>query len=263
MHTLESLSQDIASLQIPRDSAVLIHSSYKSLGPVAGGPTTVIQALEDYFAPGLLVMPTHTWAVVNAEQPVFDVETTSSNVGILGELFRKRPQVHRSLHPTHSLAAKGRDAREFVADEHTCTTPTSRHGAYGKLYDAGAYVVFLGVPLTKNTLIHAAEEWAGVPHRHAEHATEYIVRNADGHEMSMPVRGHDCPVADLISDNYGKLTEPFLKREIGWQGQVADAVTTVCQVAPMLDFTMELLGQHPDILLTPDPLPRHTWEAIP
>ena len=65
--------------------------------------------------PGLLVLPTHTWSYINAENPRFYVDDSPSCVGILTELFRKRPGVVCSLHPTHSVAALGKDAEDFIA----------------------------------------------------------------------------------------------------------------------------------------------------
>ena len=105
MHTYISLRNDLEKLGIPQDGTLLIHSSMKSIGDVEGRADTVLDVFMDYFKEaGLLVFPTLTWSNVNAEQPVFNVRETPSVVGILPQLFRQRPGVIRSLHPTHSLA---------------------------------------------------------------------------------------------------------------------------------------------------------------
>src|SRR5699024_7549757 len=115
MHTKESLMKQLEELNIRKEGTLLVHSSYKSLGEVEGGPDTVLDALSEYMKDGLLVLPTHTWEYINKDNPVFDVKNSPTNVGILTELFRKREGVIRSEHPTHSVAALGKDAEAFVA----------------------------------------------------------------------------------------------------------------------------------------------------
>ena len=51
---------------------VLVHSALRKLGPVEGGADTVIDALLEVVGnQGTLAMATHTFRLVNAEQPVF------------------------------------------------------------------------------------------------------------------------------------------------------------------------------------------------
>lgn len=254
VHNKTSISADLETLNIPRDATVLVHSSFKSLGGVDGGPLTVIEALSSYFEPGLLVMPTHTWAKVNGDAPVFDVENTSSNVGILGEMFRKQPGVIRTLHPTHSLAVKGKGAQEFASGEENSGTPTTREGCYGKLYDANGYVIFLGVPLTKNTIIHGAEEWADIPDRFSAKPLDLKIKLADGTELDRTMYTHWSVLESHISDTYDKLLIPLLDKKIAWTGKVGDAEVTVAKIGPMIDYTMALLAQQPDVFLDTEPV---------
>ena len=83
----------------------------KSVGEVEGGADTVLDAFIDYMKDdGLLIFLTHTWEQINDEYNVFNPMTEPSCVGILTNLFMKRPGAVRSLHPTHSVAAIGKDA---------------------------------------------------------------------------------------------------------------------------------------------------------
>ena len=75
----------------------------------------MLDALMEFFEKGLLLLPTHTWKTINAENPVFDVDNEPACVGILPNLFLKRPGVIRSLHPTHSMAGFGKDAESYLA----------------------------------------------------------------------------------------------------------------------------------------------------
>ena len=56
-------------------SVLLVHSS---LGPVSGGPDTVLDALGPQ---GTLCLPTLSYLFVSSAQPVFDVKTTPTNLG--------------------------------------------------------------------------------------------------------------------------------------------------------------------------------------
>jgi len=154
----------LEQLGVRPGDTLMVHSSLSSLGWVDGGPDAVVDALLDAVGPaGLIVMPTLTWATVNAAQPVFHEQLTPSGVGRLTEVFRHRPQAVRSLHPTHSVAALGPDAPTFVAGHERFPTPCAPGSPYGRLVDRGGHVLLIGVGLESLTLMHAFEEWAGVP----------------------------------------------------------------------------------------------------
>ncbi|MEI3006279.1 MAG: AAC(3) family N-acetyltransferase [Victivallales bacterium] len=109
------MTDDLIRAGIQPSDTLLVHSSMKSIGAVDGGADTVLDALMDYFREkGLLVFPTLTYGL-NPSNPVFYVNETPSQVGLLSDLFWRRPGVLRSLHPTHSVAAWGHDAAEFIA----------------------------------------------------------------------------------------------------------------------------------------------------
>ena len=65
----------------------------------------------------------------------------------------------RSLHVSHSVAAFGSGAREFVRADRLSHTRTPMTGSYGRLYDAGGKILLVGVDLTRNTFIHAVDEY--------------------------------------------------------------------------------------------------------
>lgn len=75
-YTKLDLLQDLADMGLTGQETILIHSSMKSIGPVDGGADTVLDALMEFFRPGLLLLPTHTWRTINAANPVFDVCTS-------------------------------------------------------------------------------------------------------------------------------------------------------------------------------------------
>ncbi len=248
MHTKATLIADLEAAGIPRDATVLIHSSMKAIGTVEGGADTVLDALTEYFAPGLLVLPTHTWDRVYRDGDIFDPQKTRSCVGVLTDLFWRRDGVARSWHPTHSVAALGEGAEGFVYGEETTTTPCSRQGVYGRLLDRDAYILFLGAPLTTNTFVHGVEEWNGVPNRLATTPTQLLVRTPSGELLPAPQHRHDAPIRG-ISDNYGKLDAPL--RRVGdlQEARVGDAQLLITRARAVNSVASALLAQDPDVFM--------------
>ena len=144
MYSKEDLKRQIAAMGIQPWDTLLVHSSMKTIGPVEGGADTVLDAFCEYLAEGLLVLPTHTWDRLSGEYSVFDVENEPSCVGLLTNLFRKRPGVLRSWHPTHSVAAFGRGLRSLSPVKKSSTHPAPERGATVSSTTAGPRCSFFG-----------------------------------------------------------------------------------------------------------------------
>lgn len=251
MYTKEDLKEHLKTLGIDPKGTLLVHSSMKSIGEVEGGADTVLDALSEYMSDGLLVLPTHTWDRINANNPRYYVDETPSCVGILTELFRKRPGVIRSWHPTHSVAALGKDAEDFVAGDEKCDTPCARNSAWGKLLDRKATIIFIGVDLRRNTYIHGIEEWADVPGRLTDDHEQLYTVLPDGTEISVPSRRH-CGLP--WSEHYWKVENLFLKKGIMHMGKLGDATVRVCDAEGMANLLLEMLKVNPDIFSDNQPL---------
>ncbi|NMA62281.1 MAG: AAC(3) family N-acetyltransferase [Firmicutes bacterium] len=258
MHSKQSLLEQIKVLGIKPQDTLLIHSSMKAIGEVDGGADTVLDAFSEYLAPGLLVLPTHTWRQINAEYNVFDVVNEPSCVGILTNLFRQRPGVVRSWHPTHSVAALGADALEFISGEENMDSPCPRNGCWGKLYDRQAKILFLGANINRNTIIHGVEEWANIPNRVSSWYQDLKIRTPDGRMIHRPMRRHESPIPD-VSKNYGKLEAPLFAKNIATRGKIGDAESILVEVVPMVDLTMEFLRRNPDLFLDNEPIPQEWY----
>ena len=105
MYTKEELKQQLRNVGLTGKETILIHSSMKAIGEVEGGADIVLDAWMEYFTEGLLLLPTHTWANVNAQHPVYDYRNTQSCVGLLTNLFRNNRSIHKVLKPIQDLAA--------------------------------------------------------------------------------------------------------------------------------------------------------------
>lgn len=251
MHTKQSLIAQLESAGIDRLGTVLMHSSMKKIGNVEGGADTVLDALSEYMRDGLLVLPTHTWAYINADNPKFYVETSEVNVGILPELFRKRPGVVRSLHPTHSVAALGKDAAAFTAGDERWDTPCHRESAWGKLLDRKATILLVGVDLRRNTFIHGIEEWVDIPGRLTDGHEQLYTVLGDGTEIPVPSRRH-CGLP--WSEHFWKVENVLEEQGALHRSKLGDADILICDAVKTTEILTEMLHDNPDLFSDNEPL---------
>lgn len=251
MHTKLSLIHQLENAGINKQGTVLMHSSMKSIGEVEGGADTVLDALSEFMREGLLVLPTHTWSYINADNPLFHVETSPVCVGILPELFRQRPEVVRSNHPTHSVAALGRDAASFVAGDERFDTPCHRESAWGKLLDRQAAILLVGVNQRRNTFIHGIEEWMDIPGRLTDHHEPLYTILGNGRKISVPSRRHH---GLSWSEHFWKVEKLLEKQGAIYRRQLGDAQMWVCDTVKMTDILSGMLRDNPDLFSDNEPL---------
>lgn len=252
MHDRQTLMKNLADMGIQSNGTLLVHSSMKAIGTVDGGADAVLDALSGFMADGLLVLPTHTWDHITPDNPYFSVTDSPSCVGILTELFRKRPDVIRSHHPTHSVAALGRDAASFTAGDEYFNTPLNRNGPWGRLLDRRATILFIGADLTKNTYMHAVEEFLDIPNNLKDTQNILYSVKPDGVTTMVPQYGHN----GNRSVWFGKMEEGFLKNGAMRKGRFGDAETRICDVLRMTEILSVMLCRNSWLFANDRPVDR-------
>ncbi len=250
LHTKESLIQDLSKAGILPTDTLLVHSSMKRIGQVNGGADTVLDAYIEYISQGLLVMPSHTWSYINAENPIFDVRESKTCVGVLTELFRKRAGVIRTMHPTHSLCALGKTAKTFTEGQESFDTPCAPQSCYGKLIQQNAKVLMVGVDFSRNTLVHCIEEVAQIAGRITDGYEQLYVRDYDGNIISVPSRRHD----HANSDRYVKLEPLMSKLGVLQKAKFGDADCLLFHAEDLFSVTLEQLKKNPRLFDDFDPI---------
>lgn len=233
MYTKQDLLAHLKALGVNPNGTLMVHLSYKAIGEVEGKGDTVLDALMEYMQQGLLVLGSHTWNNVDEDNPVMDVLYTPSCIGAMTELFRKRPGVHRSLHPTHSLSAFGADAEAFLSGEEYINTPCGEGGAYHKLWQRNAQILLIGVNFGRNTYIHGIEEWDGAVGSISKKKTDLYVINHDGQRLYTPQYRHCAP---LGSEVFVKLEPQALQENILTLGKFGDATGRIMNAVPLRDM---------------------------
>lgn len=257
MHTYNSLLKQLEELKLKKNGTLLVHSSLKSMGDIEGGADTVLDALSDYMKEGLLVFPTHTWEYVNADNPNFYVDDSPSCIGILPELFRKRENVVRSLHPTHSVAALGENNDEFVAGDELCDTPCARESAWGRLLDHKATIMLIGVDLRRNTFIHGVEEWIDIPGRLSDEPEILYTNLPDQTKIEVPSYRH-CGLS--WSEHFWKVDDLFVEKGVMYKGKLGDATVRICDTVGMTDLLFEMLRINPHLFSDNEPLDMNLYK---
>lgn len=195
---IDDILSGLEALGLSTGDTVLVHSSLSSFGLVEGGADTVIEALLRIVGShGCVVMPTLTLGA--SESPVvFDVRESPSTSGRITEVFRKRPDAHRSTHPTSSAAAVGYASKEITGWHGK--TPCSLTSPYGQVYLRGGHCLFLGATFGSNTMFHVAEELVKPAYLRMAAFSDAIVVDELGRESTVEFSRYNCYQTGLKRD---------------------------------------------------------------
>ncbi len=186
---------------------VLVHSSYKSFGGVAGGPQTVIDALMAALGPdGTLIMPTFNFDFCKGEP--WDARHTTSHMGILTELVRRHPESRRVFHPIYSFAVLGKRADEFGSLRYRSSY--GPRSVFASLRATQGKIMIIGLSYNDSmTFFHHVEELEGVDYRYMKSFTGPVTDAAGRtttETFTMLVRDLDQGVITAV-DPMGALLE--------------------------------------------------------
>ena len=236
----ERIAADLRALGVHAGDVVLVHASFKSLGPVAGGLETVFCGLaESVGSEGTLLLP----ALSYMQEPhhIHDARSTPCCVGALPEYVRLRQGTLRSLHPTHSLCGIGRHAEALFAEHHRDRTPCGPHSPFRKMIDLGAKIVMLGCGLRPNTTMHALEECVVPPYVFGEQCI-YHITDLQGHSYERAYVQHGF---DGWIQRYDRVADLPQAADFMRRGRVLEAETYVIETPQLKEAAVEAMQQSP------------------
>lgn len=244
--TKENVAHLLAALGISRDGVLLVHSSFKGLSRAGYRAESVLYEMVEYMTPGTLLMPTMSWRTVNPSNPVFDELTTPSITGILTEMFRTQYATRRSLHPTHSVAARGSLTDSILGFHHLDEMPCSDRSPWGLLDDYDAYVLLIGVEMDSCTLIHHVEQ-AMAPKLYLcppETREWYVCRDRHGREVEMYTRR-----TLRLPRNFWQFQELLAADGLLRVMTVDNIICQAFRAKDMVRITTEMLKKYPDAII--------------
>jgi aminoglycoside 3-N-acetyltransferase len=152
----------LQELGVVRGDALMLHSAFKSTHGFRGSIEQLTDLFIDAVGPhGHLLMVSlpyrsSSYVYVNKVK-LFDVRKTPSMMGLVSEIFRLRPDVLRSLHPTHPVLVRGSRAQWFIEEHPDCRYPCGKGSPFDKLAEVNGLVVFFNVPFDTYTFFHYLE----------------------------------------------------------------------------------------------------------
>lgn len=159
---------------------LFVHASMRSIGPVVGGPRSVVEGLlASIGQDGLIGMPAFSTdayfpsqvdatnlpdeAVAEIERavPGFDLaRSPTSGMGIIAETFRTWPGTRQSNHPAVSVCLNGTDAEAYT-QTHSLAWATGPETPLGQLLQRSRMKLLLvGVGWNRCSALHTAETLA-------------------------------------------------------------------------------------------------------
>jgi len=186
----EDFTGQLGSLGLNKGDVVLMHSSMKALG-TQKTPLEFISDILNVIGPdGTLLVPALSFDNVNEKQPHFSVLKTEPCIGLIPRTFFHMDKVVRSVHPTHSVCAYGKLAREITCDHYKDETPVGSNSPFMKLPDYNGKILFAGDVVKCCTFMHGVEEIIGTPFTLKKERTRYLIEDEDGIVTERDMFGH-------------------------------------------------------------------------
>ncbi|MEJ2868521.1 aminoglycoside 3-N-acetyltransferase [Actinomycetospora sp. OC33-EN08] len=255
MLTRADLTGDLRTLGLRPGDAVMVHTAFRRIGPVLGGPDALVGALLDAVSPGGTVLAYTDWQAPCDGEPVpaelrdhvlgFDAATSRAirDHGVVPEFLRTTPGALRSASPGASVAALGADAAWFTAD-HPLDYGYGPGSPLAKLVARGGKVAMVGAPWDTMTLLHHAEHLADLPGKRVARsevpfatAGGVVWRWVEEFDTADPV------VEEFDEDYFAAVVDAFVTAGGGTRGTVGRADTLVVDAAGMCAFAVAWMEQ--------------------
>jgi aminoglycoside 3-N-acetyltransferase len=253
--TRESIRKGLADLGVQKGDRIVMHSSLSTIARASVlaklpncGADFLVDALLDLIGyDGLLCVPTFTKTFIDPSVgpvgQIFDPAVTPSRVGSITNIVRTRPGAVRSLHPTHSWAAVGKESQEFVKG-HENTSTFGRDSICGRMYDWDFKILWFGTTGTTNTSTHFAEDWLDLPYMTSEDA---MVKDGDGWRRVTVYRSPKGP-RDFYK-NGCKLDKALENWNLWTRGKVHNATVTIMKHRDFMNRLVRGMIEDPCLLL--------------
>jgi aminoglycoside N3'-acetyltransferase len=231
------VTAQLETLGVERGGVLLVHTSYRAVRPVEGGPQGLIQALRDALGPqGTLVMP--SWG--SDDDSPFDPKGSpaAADLGVVAQTFWRLPGVRRSAH-LFAFAAVGPEADRIVADP-LPLPPHIPESPVGRVHELDGQVLLLGVNHDANTTLHLAELVARVPYRVRKHCT--VLQNGRPVRLEYQENDHCCQ-RFILADHW------LRSRGQQQEGVVGHGVARLVRSRNIVAVACERLSQDPLVFL--------------
>jgi aminoglycoside 3-N-acetyltransferase len=150
-------------LGVRQGDTVFVHSSMRSLYLDFDKKEVLDVLKEAVGTAGTLAFPcwhfnTRAEDFIRENDPVFDIRNSPSAMGKIPDEVRLDPAAFRSFHPTNSVVAIGKNARQLTEGHETGIYPCGEQSPFYKLIGLKAKVIGIGVTVDNLTFVHTVED---------------------------------------------------------------------------------------------------------
>lgn len=224
----DQIEAGLQAMGLAEGDNILLHSSLSSLGEVAGGADTVVDAfLAVLGTKGTLVVPTF------------------GDLGVITQVVAARPGAVLSVHPKASVAAIGAEAEHICRDHWKAATAHGADTPYMRLADLGGYVCLLGVDQDRNTTLHSVEALLELPYLATVETEGFSTPEGD---VTRSWRHFPGPHRDFIGLDR-RLREAGLVR----LGRIGNAAVRLMKSRRVIDHLLEIGRADPAFALCDNP----------
>lgn len=236
---MSAILQQLRALGVKEGGVLLVHTSFRAIRPVEGGPLGLIEALRSVLGPeGTLVMPSWTG---DDDEPFDPTRTPAApDLGVVASSFWRLPGVLRSSH-VFAFAASGPKAAEIVNG----SIPLPPHGVespVSRVHDLNGQVLLLGVGHDGNTTLHLAEVLAKVPYRLPKYCT--VLQDGRRARLEYEENDHCC-------ERFALADEWLRKRYLQSERRVGNGHGRLMRSQDLVRVTVEHLTKDPLMFLHP------------
>lgn len=181
------------------NSDVIIHSSTSNIGKIEGGAKKLTDLiiseidLSKYtlLAPALPFIGSMKEYLDSFDS--FNLEDAKNAMGNISNMIMKKESCFRSLHPTHSVIAIGKNAEFYTSNHELCNTPFCKSSPYYKITKNTGKILMFGVDLNSITNFHVYEDMLGDFLPFEVYAkNKYIIKSINGTiDKSIEVKAHN------------------------------------------------------------------------
>lgn len=245
--TKRQLKDAFSRMNVNAGKTVLVHSSYKSLGTIEGGPQAVIDVLIELIGTqGTLLFPTFNFTSWT-ETHYFDVRHTPSEMGILTEMARNRSEFKRTKHPIYSFVVAGPLQDDFCSiDSEHCYGPGS---VFELIYEKNTLMLSLGLSFNDTfSLTHHAEKMSGAcTYRYDKSFSGIYI----GYKQAPSLKTYSMMVRDILK---GVKTDiiPAMNKMVDdgiiFEASIGDTLCHFSYSKPFLEQLVKIIKTHPEML---------------
>ena len=188
---MDNICEQLYELGISPGDVVLMHSSMKALLTDLTPEHFLLELMQALSEDGTLLLPALTYETVTSENPYFSAVDSKPCIGKLPSTFYKMEGVVRSLHPTHSVCARGANADALTNRHIIDNTPVGPNSPFMLLTQYDGKILFVGDILHSCTFMHGIEEIVSAPYLMNKDTTQYTLTDSTGNIHIKDYYTHD------------------------------------------------------------------------